>query len=550
VLLSSDPTVGLADMLQNLPDAVVVAAADGRVVHANPALTQLLGLDPDELVGSTLSVLMPERLRSAHNKGFARFFATGERRLIGNTVQVPALHRDGREVAVDLTLSVVSRPNGAELVIAVLRDARPQIQLEQQLEVSRHLSATLHVTQALGDSPNAQVAFERMLPALCERLDWDAASLWVPHSADGALVCSGVWRAPGLDVPALRDALVARTFAPGEGMPGEAWQGRRVVVMDDLLDNPRFTRRDAAQQDGLRTGVAFPVMRGATVLAVCELFSRETRPVSDELVEVLSSAGRQLGQFLDRLHAEGQARELARTLQRSLLPPRLPDIPGISLGARFRAGGDGMMVGGDTYDVTALGDGRWMVLIADVCGKGAAAATVTALARYTARAAADGGAGPSAILAAVNAALLHDDQTSPLPYLTAACLLLRPNGSGADGQVSIAGHPLPVLRRADGTLEEVGEPGLLLGVDPDVTHLELPVALAAGDTLVLHTDGVTEARDAAGRQFGEEGLRSVLTWTAGAGADATAQSVLDAVERHVLASPHGRDDMAVLSIQC
>src|SRR6478735_5952587 len=79
VLLSSDPTVGLADILQSLPAAVVVAAADGRVVHANPALTPLLGLDPDELVGSTLSVLMPERLRSAHDRGFARFCATGER---------------------------------------------------------------------------------------------------------------------------------------------------------------------------------------------------------------------------------------------------------------------------------------------------------------------------------------------------------------------------------------------------------------------------------------------------------------------------------------
>ena len=549
MLLSTDPTVGLSDLLEGLPDAVVVARATGHIVHANPAVLTLLGAEPHELVGRPLTVLMPERLRSAHTTGLQRFFTTGHKALIGSTVQVPALHRDGREVMVDLTLSVVTRGRKDTLVVGVLRDARPQIKLEHQMEVSRYLAAALHVAETLGQAPSAAVAFEQLLPTLCERLDWDAASLWVPTSSAGSLRCAGVWQAPGHGAPALRAATVGHSFGPGEGLPGMAWQQRTVVLMEDLLADPRFPRADAVRVDGIHTGIAFPVMRGGTVLAVCELFSRRPRSLPTELLDVLSSAGRQLGQFFDRLNTEAHARDLALTLQRSLLPPGLPEVPGVSLGARFRAGGDDLLVGGDTYDVTALPDGRWMVLIADVCGKGAPAATVTAQARYTARAAADGGAGPAQVLAAINSSLLHDDQPGPLPYLTACCILLHPNGSEATGVLSVAGHPLPVLRHANGDLTEVGEPGLLLGVDPTAAHPEVRLSLTPGDTLVLFTDGVTEARDAAGREFGDDGLATVLRHSRGADADGTAKAVVDAVERHLLESPHGRDDMAVLAIQ-
>lgn len=547
--LSHDPTMEMADLLEGLPDAVVVADDSGRIIHANPAVQALLGHGPADLAGHSLTVLMPPRLRHEHVRGFERFFATHEPRLVGSTVQVPALHADGREVSVDLTLSVLTR-RGRTLVIGVLRDARPQLQLERQLEVSRYLAATLHVTQTLGLAPDADAAFEQLLPTLCERLDWDAASLWVPSGRTGTLSCSGLWNAPGEEAPALHAASLGRTFGPGEGLPGLVWASRAPVVMTDLWHDPRFPRAEAARADGILMGIAFPVMTGASVLAVCELFSRQTRSVPDELLDVVSNAGRQLGQFLGRLSAESRARDLAVTLQRSLLPARVPVVPGVEVAARFRAGGDGLLVGGDTYDVMKLGDGRWMMLIADVCGKGALAATVTAQARYTARAAAESGAGPAQVLAAVNASLLHDDQAGPLPYLTACCLVVRPHAGGLVGELSVAGHPLPVLRRSDGSLTEVGTIGLLLGVDPDATHTEVRLEMSEGDTLVLFTDGVTEARDQHGTQFGDDGLATVLRASGHRGAHGTVQALDDAVERHVLASTHDRDDMAVLALHC
>ncbi|WP_324276262.1 GAF domain-containing protein [Blastococcus brunescens] len=132
---------------------------------------------------------------------------------------------------------------------------------------------------------------------------------------------------------------------PGDGLPGLAWQAGEPVVVADLWHDSRFLRPEAARADSLRTGVAFPVMRGHTLLAVCELFSRDQRDVPTELLDVLGNAGRQIGQFLGRLRAESEVRELANTLQRSLLPSHLPAVPGVDLAARYRPGGGSALVG-------------------------------------------------------------------------------------------------------------------------------------------------------------------------------------------------------------
>jgi PAS domain S-box-containing protein len=558
------PTSGIAApaLLEALPDVVVVADARGRVLYANPAVRSLLGHEPADLRGRPLDVLVPERLRAAHNRGYARFLVTGVGTLVGATTQVPALHADGSEVAVELTLSRLdggrdgalpagdvdgATPGG--VVVAALRDATTSIRLERQLELARYLAATLRVTAALTEAPDADVAFEQLLPTLCAELDWDAATLWQPEGCGGRLVHAGTWTAPDAAVPALEATLRGRAFERGEGLPGLAWQRRAPVVIEDLWNDPHFLRAEAARSDLLRMAVAFPVLRGDTLLAVCELFSREQRPVPPELVDVLASAGRQIGQFLARLRAESEVRGLADTLQRSLLPSHLPAIPGIELAARYRAGAEGVFVGGDTYDVMPLPDGRWMVLIADVCGTGAEAAAMTALTRHTARAAAATGR-PAEVLSAVNAALLHEQGSGPLRFVTACCLVLRPGPDGATAQVALAGHPPPLRRDADGVVTEVGIAGRPLGIDPTVAYEEVDVALARGTTLVLYTDGVTEARDDAGVQFGEARLIDVLRKTAALPADATVDAVSAAVERQLRGSRHGADDQAVLALGC
>ena len=357
------PTSGIAApaLLEALPDVVVVADAEGHIVYTNPAVRSLLGHDPAALRCEPLTVLVPERFRAAHLHGFNRFLATGIGKLVGATTQVPALHASGSEVDIELTLSRLDGgPDGAAprdgiedgaaaggMVVAVLRDASTLSRLERQLEVGRYLAATLRVTAALTEARNADVAFQQLLPTLCAELDWDAATLWQPEGHSGVLVHSGTWTPPGATVPALQADIARRSFRRGEGLPGLVWQRGEPVVIDDLWADRRFLRHDAARADDLRTAIAFPVLRGEDLLAVCELYSRHPRPVPQELVGVLASAGRQIGQFLARLRTESEVRELADTLQRSLLPSHLPAIPGVQLAARYQAGGAGVFVGGE-----------------------------------------------------------------------------------------------------------------------------------------------------------------------------------------------------------
>jgi serine phosphatase RsbU (regulator of sigma subunit) len=244
---------------------------------------------------------------------------------------------------------------------------------------------------------------------------------------------------------------------------------------------------------------------------------------------------------LDNARLYEERDQVARTLQQSLLPGALPDIPGVELAGRYVAAGAGNEVGGDFYDCFATGGGNWALVIGDVCGKGAEAATLTALARYTVRAASQHTRRPRAILLELNEALLR----AQLGYrfCTALYVSLTPRDGRVSACVATGGHPLPMVVRGDGTVETVGSPGSLVGIleDPDVT--EESVQLAPGDALVLVTDGVTEAT-AADRATGPGRLEALLAGHAGSGAEAIAE----AVERDAIESQGGapRDDVAVL----
>ncbi len=239
---------------------------------------------------------------------------------------------------------------------------------------------------------------------------------------------------------------------------------------------------------------------------------------------------------------------LARTLQQSLLPPQLPRIAGVDLAARYHAAGEGLEVGGDFYDVFPVGD-DWMLVVGDVCGTGAEAATITALARYTIRAAANHDYDPAAAIAELNKVMVTDTDFSSghSRFATVCCIRLRVVPEGLAVDVACGGHPPPVLIRADGTTEEVGVAGTLVGVFPEVELTTVHTVIAPGDTLVAYTDGVIEARDDDGRQFDVEGIYDVLGPLAGR----PAHELVDALEAAVLRIQGGisHDDIAVLVAQ-
>lgn len=226
---------------------------------------------------------------------------------------------------------------------------------------------------------------------------------------------------------------------------------------------------------------------------------------------------------------------LARTLQQSLLPPTLPTVPGARIAARYHPAGAGFDVGGDFYDVFRTGRGTWGIVMGDVCGSGADAATITALARYTIRAAAMQSRSPARTLRTLNEAMLRQsDDGGPNRFVTVALARLRPARGSAALTLACGGHPLPLVRRASGKVHPVGRHGTLLGVLANVQLHDHEVMLGPGDTIVFVTDGVLEAR-AGEDQFGEEGLAKVMESSGALPVDELAE----AIEQAALDHQHG-----------
>lgn len=263
-------------------------------------------------------------------------------------------------------------------------------------------------------------------------------------------------------------------------------------------------------------------------------------------IQALESAQR------SRREAEAAAdryAKLAWTLQESLLPAALPPIEGVELASRYHPAGDGSEIGGDFYDVFPVGDDEWLAVIGDVCGKGVGAARLTALSRYTLRAAALRSTSLRDNLEDLNAALLRqyeeDRPRGEHRFTTAAAVRLRRRADGVDVDAGSGGHLPPLLLRADGRLEELSCRGALLGMFADTGFVTARAELGPADVLVLYTDGVVEARRG-GEQFGEERLGALLRTMPGRRADDVAGALMDAVLE--FQDGVARDDTAILAI--
>jgi PAS domain S-box-containing protein len=259
-----------------------------------------------------------------------------------------------------------------------------------------------------------------------------------------------------------------------------------------------------------------------------------------------------------RLFAERS--RVARSLQASLLPPGLPAIPGLELGARYAPAGEGVEVGGDFYDAFALDGGRWLLVVGDVRGKGVDAAAVTGLARHSIRSIALYESEPKAILGHLNRVLLaaEADRVAALAscddppwelteprFCTVALAIVTPGDAGADVVVCSGGHPLPLVGRADGTVEAVGRPGTLLGASAEIELHDVDVHLTPGESLVCFTDGIVE-RHQGRRFFDERGVAAALEHAVAAGLDAAAIAARVEQDARMLFADSPQDDMAVL----
>ena len=328
-----------------------------------------------------------------------------------------------------------------------------------------------------------------------------------------------------------------------EGLPiAEAARTGNPVVLHDAADRARYARAAELPPDPLQ--VALPLPARDAVVGVAAFGWADRTELAEDDVLFLNTAALQLGQALDRARLHDASVETAQLLQSTLLPSQIPPTPGLQIAARYQPVDDGAVVGGDFYDVFRRADGRSFGLsIGDVSGKGVHAASLTALARHTIRAASRRGSSAAAVLAELNDAILADDSADR--YLTVAHMILRPEQMATNVTLSLGGHPQPFLRSADGGVRAVGQPGSAVGLlDASGRWSDDHLTLAVGNILVLYTDGLTDVRHHETGELAGDLIASVLAQSEAKDAESLADELLDAVLD--FAGGRRRDDMALL----
>ncbi|HVF13010.1 MAG TPA: SpoIIE family protein phosphatase [Acidimicrobiales bacterium] len=326
-----------------------------------------------------------------------------------------------------------------------------------------------------------------------------------------------------------------------------------LFVTDASIDPRTLANPLVAGEFGLRfyAGVPLTTHDGYSLgtLCVIDRHPRETTP--DELQTLSDLASLVMDELELRLSAKRsvsleaelrrRAEDVARSLQEGLLPPQLPEVPGLDIAARYHVA-NSEQVGGDFYDVVRLGSGC-AVVVGDACGKGTQAASLTGMARWALRTVVSEPWTPAGALDRLNSVMVRADENPEL-YCTVALGSIRPFlGSGAEMTLSLGGHPHPLVVRGDGTVDAVGTPGPLVGSSADVSFTDSVVELAGGDLLVMFTDGLLEAVSGHG-SADDTALRDLLAPMAGC----TASDVADLLDAQL---PAGvlRDDAGFLVIR-
>jgi PAS domain S-box-containing protein len=539
-------------ILRGVADAVTAQAPDGRLLFANDAAAATTGFEsPEALMDAPLPTILDRYdILDEEGRPFPLEALPGRRALAGE---------EGAESVVRFRMHATGEERWSAVKATPIRNQRGEVTMAINVvtDITTHKRAEL-----------AQRFLARSGEVLASSLDPDellaeVANLAVPEVADWCSLevanPSGVLERKALAHvdPEVRQRAIelSRRYPPDPDAPIGIYQVVRSGQPELYPEIPDEMLREGAVDEehyrelvaiGMRSAIIVPMTtRGRTLGALTFVSGRSGRRFDEQDVELAQELARRCATAIDNARLYMDRSYIARTLQESLLPVELPDIPGVETAARFRPTGEGNDVGGDFYDVFETGDRGWTVVMGDVCGKGPDAAAVTALARYTLRAAAMRERLPSRSLAVLNEALLR--QREDRRFCTVAYAYIEKLDHGARAGISSGGHPLPILLRADGSVEQVGAPGTLLGVVPDPDLEDRAVTLEPGDALIFYTDGVIESRVSSNGVLDERRLSELVATCAGGSADAIAAKV----EEAAVLSQDGRpkDDIAVLVLR-
>lgn len=462
---------------------------------------------------------------------------------------VPYTLPDGNVCIVGVCADVTDR-HRAEDAVAAARNAEREARAAAETS-HRRLELLANVSSLLDATPDVGSTLQRVAELAIDVLaDWCVVDL---EDDDGPNRVAIAHRDPAM----LRAAeeVERRWPAPGDD-PGrravlETREPMHIPTFDDemLVEAARGEEHLAALRPfAISSAAAVPVQAGGRSLGLLSLISTHGRRISTEDVELAVELGRHAGSAVERTRLYAERERVTTALQRALLPPALPTIPGVDLAAAYEPAGSGAKVGGDFYDVVSTGDNRWWVALGDVQGKGPEAAALTGTIRPVLAAILHDTDDPADALRRTQVALQHlglDERTVSMVVVT-----FDASESPLEVRVASAGHPAPLIRcpsptaSGDATVHEVQTEGLLFGVGEPVQARTAVEYLEDGEVLLLYTDGATDAPIEGGERLGDSGLHDLV-----ASAPAKPGAVVDTVITALRRGARGRrDDIALLAI--
>ncbi|MFJ9041169.1 SpoIIE family protein phosphatase [Streptomyces sp. NPDC102406] len=514
---------------------VPTIAADERntIIAANGPAASLLGRHADELVGLPLTTLIPEHLRKRHIEAFTSLLLSGEPRILGRSVPLPALHRDGWLVPVRLFIQTQETTDGRTVFVAQLtprattaatppgpsggrarssapqqpdgRTPSPAPPHTEETEVGtpalKRLSLLADTEAALSGATNLDEGVEQVGRVLTERLaDWCAVDLFTEEAAQADRVCV-VHRAPGSPCPHAYEGLLPPVTETARGPLARALRGAGpLLLVEPLAPSQTTSALDAHYRDlfrgmGTHSAVVTPLRtRGRIIGALTVARGTAERPFTEDDLPLIDDLARVFALGVDNTRLYQETRNIAERLQRSLLPV-LPEIDHLQIAARYAASSTTAQVGGDWYDSFVLPSGDTALVIGDVAGHNLDAAIAMSQLRSMLRGiAVDRREPPETVLHRLDMA-----NQSLYREATATCiygLLKGPKEGPWELVHSSAGHLPPLLVTEDGHTRFLEDgAGVLLGLDPDLPRPRGRNAIPAHSTVLLYTDGLIERRN-------------------------------------------------------
>jgi PAS domain S-box-containing protein len=531
----------LAAALGSALDCVIVMDGAGAVVEFNPAAERTFGYRREEVLGKELAeLLIPRSLRERHRRALRGLHGARHGPIVGRRVELTAMRADGSEFPIEL--SVTSLEGEPPMFAGFVRDVTERRRAAEAKDLLAAAGAAFDTS--LDPLQTMRTIARTAVPQLAELCVIDLIR-------DDGLLGDSVVAAADERLARRLEELRARypLDITGTHPVARAIRSREPVVVHDL-DEPDV-REQVAQSDehrqlmlqaGYRSAVVIRLTaRGRLLGALSFLHIDHNRDFEPDHLALMQDLAARAAMALDNANLYAERARVAQMLQRSLLPEALPVLPGVQLASVYRPAGVGSEAGGDFYDVFDVPSGCWLV-VGDVCGKGTEAAIVTSIVRHSIRALTFERSSPAAVLSGVNEVMRSHELAGR--FATAIVARLEHGARPARALISSAGHPPPVLLDATGHASCPPVAGTLLGVLPEPRLADHEIALDPGATLILYTDGLTDA-GAPARELGPEDLCRELSGRS----SGPPRALLSHLEQLALHGGRGqlRDDVAILA---